>query len=71
MLGAEIFPVLFPVNFEFFVRVNAAAVLGRPGLVLILSLNLDLTRYLKSLHCLEGNQGRLDHLAEGLYTHLF
>ena len=73
VLRAEVFPVflvILAVDFEIFVRVYAAAVFGRPGRVHLLSLSFHLAYYLKSLHCLEGNEGCLEYLVESLYTHI-
>lgn len=68
VLRAEVFPVIVPVDLEFFVRVDAAAVVGRPGRVLPLNLDQNLSFHLacnlESLHCLEGNEGRREHLIE-------
>ena len=73
VLRAEVFPVIVPVDLEFFVRVDAAAVVGRPGRVLPLNLDQNLSFHLacnlESLHCLEGNEGRREHLIESLFTH--
>ena len=73
VLRAEVFPVIVPVDLEFFVRVDAAAVIGRPGRVLPLNLDQNLSFHpacnLESLHCLEGNEGRREHLIKSFYTH--
>ena len=73
VLRAEVFPVIVPVDLEFFVRVDATAVVGRPGRVLPLNLDQNLSFHLacnlESLHCLEGNEGRREHLIESLSTH--
>ena len=69
VLRAEVFPVIVPVDLEFFVRVDAAAVFGRPFTVLPLNLSFHLACNLESVHCLEGNEGRREHLIKSFYTH--
>ena len=69
VLRAEVVPVLLPADLEAFVLVDAAAVFGRPVAVLPRSLGFHLACNFESLHCLEGNEGRHEHLIESFYTH--
>ena len=54
---------------EFFVLVDAAAVLWELGLVLVLNLSLRLVYKSESLHYLDGNEGCLELLLDSFYIH--